>query len=241
MVIEKNFIFFKAARIIFDDDILQRALAEKRYTYISGISYDGTLRAEGLRIKAKKTPVIQLYGMNKETILTRFNETTRNEINRTFQMPELRFVVPDANRNEIHKLYKNFEIAGGRPPRRIDFFKESFLVGAYRNTMLIAAIIAYDTRPYLRVNAIVSVRGVNRELSKLVSFSTRRLVYELCRYGADNGYELLDLGGVNLTDETKAGITAFKMSFGGKLVDEFTYTYKSPFFSYVHSIFHKRG
>lgn len=239
-IIKKNFFFFTTARIILDDDALSEALKERRYSYITGLSYDGALDATGIAsVRSKKTPILKLQGKDDDALLMQCNETTRNEIRRTMKMPELVFHIPEKNEKKVYELYQYFEDIGGRPIRTRGYFKESLLAGAWRGDTLLAAVICYDARPYVRVNAIVSLRNEDAELRKLVSYSTRRLIFELARYARDNGYQLLDLGGVNLEDPAKKGITAFKMSFGGELVDEYTYTFKSSLFRHAYSFFYK--
>jgi hypothetical protein len=147
--------------------------------------------------------------------------------------------MPDNNRTEILKLYSVFEQMGDRPARRSAYFAQSLFAGAYWQEKLIASIICYDAKPILRVNAIVSIRKGGGEEGKHVSFATRRLVFELIRYARDHGYTRLDLGGINMIDESKKGITAFKMSFGGRTIEEYTYTYKSLLFRYVTPFFYK--
>ena len=241
MVRERNFVFFRTLRAVLDDAALARALREKKHAYITGLSYDGNL-AEGdasITRKSKQTIVIESGAMSNEDVIASFRDTTRNEVRRSFTMPELSFVLPDPNRIEILKLYSEFEETGARSARKASYFTQSLFAGAYWKGRLIASIICYDAKPTLRVNAIVSVRKDGGEESGQVSFATRRLVFELIKYVCDHGYTQLDLGGINTTDESKKGITAFKMSFGGKAVEEYAYTYKSLLFRYVTSFFYK--
>ncbi|MEK7630445.1 MAG: peptidoglycan bridge formation glycyltransferase FemA/FemB family protein [Patescibacteria group bacterium] len=241
MVIERNFILSRTLRVILDDAALASALKEKKHAYITGLSYDGDLTGSDASIakKTKQTIVIEPDAMTDEEIIASFRDTTRNEVRRTFTIPELSFVLPDANHEEAVNLYSEFEEMGARPPRRAEYFRESLFAGAYWKRKLIASIICYDAKPVLRVNAIVSVRKDASEISKHVSFATRRLIFELIRYARDHGYRQIDLGGINTTDESKKGITAFKMSFGGMTREEYTYTYKNSLFRYVTSFFYK--
>ncbi len=230
MVIEKNYFFFKTLRVVLGDEKLREALHAKRHAYITGLSYNASLGEEEVRVKIKKTPVIDFAGRTDEDFLRAANDTTRNEIRRTFKTPELSFKIPDQNRKEIWRMYAKFERAGGRVLRKFGYFEKSFFAGAYYHEKLISAIVCYDSKPYLRVHAIVSLRKAEPELKKYISFATRRLVFELAKCARERGYTWLDLGGVNLKDEAKAGIDAFKLSFGARLIDEYTYTYKGGLF-----------
>ncbi|MSR76130.1 MAG: peptidoglycan bridge formation glycyltransferase FemA/FemB family protein [Candidatus Ryanbacteria bacterium] len=242
MVVEKNVVLFRTLRVILDDVALAKALREKKYAYITGLSYDGSFANNDPSItkKSKQTVIIEPSEMTDEEIIASFRDTTRNEVRRTFTMPELSFVLPDSNRKGVLGLYSEFEEMGDRPARKAEYFRESLFAGAYWKGKLIASIICYDAKPVLRINAIVSVRKDGGEESKYVSFATRRLVFELIEYARNHGYRRLDLGGINTTDESKKGITAFKMSFGGVTKEEYTYTYKNSLFRYVTSLFYKR-
>lgn len=233
MVIKQTKLFFRSARFIFEDEELKRALREKKYSYITGLSYDRSLvRNDKVSKKQKKTPVIKLEGQDLESIYRKFNDTTRNEIHKTEKMQEFRFLLSNKNNASIYGLYSDFEKRGGRPVRKKEYFKESIFAGAYFQDKLIAAIIAYDAKPYIRINAIVSADKQVFSERKYISYATRRLVWEFVGFGKERGYQWIDLGGVNLIEKEKSGIAAFKMSFGGELVDEFTYTYKSKLFRF---------
>ncbi|MSR76484.1 MAG: peptidoglycan bridge formation glycyltransferase FemA/FemB family protein [Candidatus Ryanbacteria bacterium] len=241
MVIERSIVLFRTLRVILDDAALAGVLKAKKHAYITGLSYDPNLAGGDVSVvkKTKQTIIVEPNVMTDEEIVASFRDTTRNEVRRTFNAPELSFVLPDSNREESLKLYGEFEEMGERPARKARYFTQSLFAGAYWQGRLIASIICYDAKPVLRVNAIVSVRKDASEMSKHVSFATRRLVFELIRYARDHGYRQLDLGGINTTDEAKKGITAFKMSFGGVTKEEYTYTYKSSLFRYVTSLFYK--
>ena len=241
MVLEKNYLFFKTLRVALDDEKLASALLKREHAYVTGISYTPDLAGEGVTVKTKKTPIIDTKVKTDEEFLAMANDTTRNEIRRTFKISELSFRLPDENRKGICRLYGEFEKAGGRSARAFSYFRESIFAGAYYGGKLMAAIICYDAKPYVRVYAIVSLRKTEGEIRKYSSFATRRLVFELAKYAMGRGYDWLDLGSVNLKDQTKAGIDAFKLSFGARLVHEYTYTYKSKLFRYASAVFNKRG
>ena len=236
----KNRLLFSSARVILDDETLKRVLAEKQYSYITGLSYNLFDFGRNVSVKNKKTVSTDITKITDEQFLSQCSDTTRNEIRKTFKIAELDFKIPDENLDGVYNLYTDFEVRGKRITRARDYFAKSLLAGAYYKGKLIAAIICYNAFPVLRVNAIVSERN-DEEFRRYVSFATRRLIFELFLYSKENKYNFLDLGGVNMTDSGKAGITAFKMSFGGELLDEYTYTYKSLLYRYVNSFFHKRG
>jgi lipid II:glycine glycyltransferase (peptidoglycan interpeptide bridge formation enzyme) len=240
MIIESRKFFFKGARIILNDEELKRILYEGKYSYVTGISYQGDLQLPGMSVKTKKTSIIKLSNRTAEEIFRDFSDTTRNEIRRTEHMEDFTCMLPDEEgKDGIYALYQKFEKKGNRQVRRREYFRKSIFGGAYFKERLCAAVIVYDAHPSLRVNAIVSdVSGVTER--KYISYATRRLVWELIGHGIEHGYQGVDLGGINIVDPLKSGITAFKTSFGGDIVDEYTYTYKSRLFRYANSFFNKR-
>ena len=240
IMVNKTSFPFRTIRIVLEDDILKEELKLKRYSYITGVSYGGWYDGKEIVIKSKKTPVIQLNGRSEDDVFSGFNDTTRNEIRKTEKSSQYIFKLPDINTRAILGLYKKFEIAGNRQPRASVYFRDSLFAGAYCDGVLVAAIICYNSFPYLRVHAIVSAGVEIISDRRIVSYTTRRLVWEFCQYGLKKNYAWLDLGGVNQKDPQKAGITAFKMSFGGELINEYTYTYKSLLYSYVRALFYKR-
>ena len=80
------------------------------------------------------------------------------------------------------------------------------------------------------------MESFDKEMLRLISFSTRRLVWEICKYGKENDYFGFDLGSINLVDSNKASIAQFKNSFGGKIVDEYLYIYKSKIFKFFERV-----
>lgn len=224
MIIEQRKFFFRTLRVILDDAVLRRALTEKKYAYISGLSYDDTLGGPAVKRKSKKTTMIHL----DDDYFQNFNDTTRNEIARAQKVSEIACLAPDRRRDEIYALYAHFEQRGGRIVRKKDYFKEHLFAGVYWQQRLVGAILLYDAHPYLRAHAIVST-DIERSdpIYRWKSFAMRRLVYEICTHGKERGYTRFDLGGINISDTKKAGITAFKLGFGGEVINEYTYTYKS--------------
>lgn len=243
MIFQRRFLFWKTARIILEDEALKDTIENRRYSYVTGLSYNSDLFVGDNTVSQKKklTAVLPLSGFLDEDLLMRASETTRNEIRRALKTPELSFELPTKKKDAIYELYAQFEREGGRPVRKKSYVERSILGGAWLQGRLIAGIIVYDSFPYLRINAIISLRNTDKEISKIVGFATRALVFELMRFGRDKNYELVDLGGINTQEEKKKGITAFKMSFGAKEKADYMYTYKSTFFRYANFIFHKRG
>lgn len=224
--IEQKYFFFTYARVILNDELLTRLIRERAHSYIVGISHNELNLGPAVSVRRKKT--INVY-LDKpfEEIFRGFNETARNEIRRTERMKELTFTVNDGKWNEVYAVYLCHRKARSLPIHPLPFLQQCMLFNAYWRGELISTITCYNAKPYLRIqNIFSSVAGDNKELRRVIGYASRRLVYEICKYGNENGYKLLDMASANITDPAKAGITQFKNSFGGILKDEYTYTYK---------------
>lgn len=238
VVIKKKFIF-NTVRIVLEDDKIDKYLDKKKYQKIVIITYKKLNLGRDFKIKHKLTPNIYL-SQELDDIFSKFNHTTRNEIRKTFKNSDLRFVSDDKNFKEVYGVYKNFEHFQGRIPFSKQAMKDYLVFSAYYKGELISIILCFDSFPYLRARSICSKRLEieNREKCKAISNATRRLVYEICKYGKEHDYKLFDLGSMpaNLKDKKKEGIAKFKGTFGGKLEDEYTYTYKSKLYRFFEKL-----
>jgi hypothetical protein len=227
-IVYRRYGLLTSARVILDDGLFLEMIKRPRHAYIVAISHQVLSVPDTIKIKHKKTINIYLEGKFDE-IFMRFNDTARNEVRKTFKMPEFSVALNNANWGEVYALYKKFRIAKHLELRPVTFLQSCMLFNAYYNGELISSITCYDVFPNLRIQNIFSkLDGGDKELRKIVGHATRRLMYEICKYGNERGYRLLDLASANFTNPAKAGITAFKSSFGGKVEDEYTYTYRSP-------------
>ena len=219
-----------SARMIFQDKLFLDWIEKNKYPMIILISQNKVDVPNSANISSKKTANIDLKKDIKE-ILSNFNSTTRNEVRRTFKMDDLEFRREDRIDKKIYKIYKNFRKDKKLSLRDRKFLESASLYVAYYKGEPISFVTVYDVRPSLRIQNIFSdiSKESDSELKKIIGYSTRRLIYEIAKFGSENGYNFLDMAGVNLDDPKKQGITKFKMGFGGELVDEYTYTYKRPF------------
>jgi len=222
-----------------EDDKVDQYLDKSKYQKIVIITYNELNLGKDFHINHKLTPNIYL-NEDLDRIFSRFNETTRNEIRRTFKNSDLKFMARDKNFDKIYDLYKNFEYNQGRVPFNRGAMKEFSAFSAYYKGELFSLILCFDSFPYLRARSICSKRLEieDKEIYKTISNATRRLIYEICKYGVEHGYKLFDLGSMpaDLKNKKKAGIAAFKGSFGGKLEDEYTYTYKSKLYRFFEKL-----
>lgn len=232
IILEKKFIF-NTVRIILEDDKIDKYLDKKKYQKIIIFSYKKLDLGKDFSVFHKLTPNIYL-DRDLDNIFSKFNETARNEIRRTFKNLDLKFIADDKNFDEIYELYRSFERSQNRVPFYKNAMKDYLAFSAYYKGELISVILCFDSFPYIRARSICSKRLEieDKEKYKVISNATRRLVYEICKYGKEHRYELLDLGSMpaDLEDKKKLGIAHFKGSFGGKLEDEYMYTYKSKLY-----------
>lgn len=236
MIIEHSTIIGKTARIILDDTMLKESIEKKRYMYITGISYRKYTYGSDVRVKQKKTIIIDLKGHTRESLFGTFHDTTRNEIRRTQKSSVFSFRVQE-DIERAYALYVRFERAQGRRPQKRYSFEQSLIFNAYMDGELVSSIACYDAKPFLRVRAVYSARlWADASMRASIGYATRALVYEICQYGIAHGYEGVDMGAANFDDPEKKGITQFKGSFGGRVVDEYTYEYASPLFAFVRRI-----
>ncbi|HLC89721.1 MAG TPA: hypothetical protein VJG65_02050 [Patescibacteria group bacterium] len=233
MIFEKRVLWFKTIRYALEPWPDLEKL-KKNYAAIYLVSYEKK-DLPGFSVKIKETPIIYL-NRKIEEVFNSFNETTRNEIRRTFddKIPGLKIIADDQNLDANYQLSKKFEYQQGRVPEKISMYRGCRLFSAYLDGEIISSIICYDNNQILRAKAICSKRLTveDRETYKIISYATRRLIYEACQWGIKNNYQCFDLGSVNFAKENLA---QFKLSFTKDLVTEYTYTYKSQWFELLAS------
>jgi len=239
MIFQKKILFFRSLRVLYQNEDLEKIADKNKYDYITVISYrDLGLEKQGFSLAHKKIANIHLSG-DMESILNGFARRTRQEIQKTYTIPELEFKIDDQNLAETYKLYREFESAQGRKPWKADTFNSGVkLFNAYYKGELIASVPCYDIFPNLQARAIFSKRlsVEDPELYKIIGYATRRLIYEICAYGKERGYNFFGLGPVVFSTPQKANVAQFKMFFGGKIEDEYTYTYISKRFAFLRKL-----
>jgi len=232
MIIESRKFIFNTVNVILEDDKLEGIIKSGKYSKISATTY-AEKDLPGFDVLTKTTALISL-GEKEDDILGKFNDTTRNEIRRTYKNKNLKFVTDDKNFDESYSLYKDFEYTQGRVPVSGKELKKIKLFAAYFKEEMISAIYVAESFPYLRIRSIFSKRlkTDDKETRKIISNATRRLTWEVCLWGKKNNFKSLDMASVNFKNPKTATITKFKMSFGGKVVNEYTYIYKSNWFKF---------
>ncbi len=243
MKIEKNKILYKTINFFFPNNLIQvlkdQAL-KKKYQRISVNSYESVDDLHGFKKRKKTTHIINLKNKTIEEIFSGFNSQTKNKINRSFKNNTLNFKNNDSNFLENYRLYANIEYAQGRVPENKNYFKQVAFFSAYLKNELISNIGVIDVDgKILRVINISSKRlsKINKDKYKIISIASRRIVYEICKYGIENNFEKFDFCGINFEDPLKKGINDFKLGFGGETVSEYIYVYKGKAMKYFEKMF----
>jgi hypothetical protein len=218
--------------VVLDDEKVFELAKSGKYSSIVVLSYN-QLNLPGFISYSKPTLLINLT-KSENDILYDFNDTTRNEIHKTFKNDALNFKSIDAPDQQAYSLYEKFEYAQGRIPVSLNDLIENIFFGAYLNDEIISGIFVMKCFPYLRIRSIFSKRMVieDKEFYKLVSNATRRVVWEACLWSKKNNYVSLDMASVNINNPKTLSIAKFKMSFGKELTPEYTYIYKTTLFAF---------
>lgn len=236
MILEKRKLFLKTIQLMLEDDKIAAAVGSGRYSKITVTSYD-ELNMFNFERLSKTTALVDLT-IPENDIFRHFNDTTRNEISKTYKIQGLRFVKDEEIFTDCYALYSDFEYKQGRVPVAMADLQKCEFFGAHYNKEIISGISVMKAPGRLRIRSIFSKRLAtnDNELYKIISYATRRIVWEICRWGKKNGYVSLDMASVNFNNPKTANITKFKMSFGGSVVNEYTYIYKSPIFLFFERL-----
>ena len=230
MIFTKQRLGFRVIRILYQGENLSDVISRYRPDYCTVVAYEHVpLEPLGFRVTEKNIANIYLDG-DIAAVFGRFTVSTRNEINRTLRDPDFVFRTPDTDVAASYRLYCEFEKQHGRVPWKRDSFTSVLAFNAYWQGELVSTIPVYDLGNVLKVRAMASARGTahaSKERYKAVSHASRRLVYELCRYGVAHGHRFVGLGEVTTTTEQKANVAQFKLFFGARVEREYTHTFGS--------------
>ena len=239
MIIESKKFFFKKADVYSDDQAFERLYRSGRYSSIVAVSYNkisndflSPINTKNLKIRPKTVTCVDLK-LSTDDIIKKFNDTAQKHVKRALKNPDLTFNhAKNPNDNESYATYKRFEYSQGRVPiSRNEFSSYRLFTASYKREQ-ISGISLVESFPNIRTITIYSKRlnVDDKELYKIIAQSSRALVYKICLWAKEEGFKMFDLGSINTVDPKKAGITDFKLSFGGEIIPEYTYIYKSNSF-----------
>ncbi len=235
MILETKKLWFKKAQIFLEDNLSNLDDLVKKYDSIIVVSHK-KLDLPGWKLREKDTAIIDLT-LSKEEIFKKFSDTTRNEIRRTYNNTDLSFK-SNLDFDSSYILYAQFEKSQGRKPvdkNEMKFFK---LVTAYYKNDPIYGLYIIESFPRVRIRSIFSKRlyFTDKDMLKILSNAGRRLMWEICQDLKKRGFIFLDLASVNMENPKTVSIAKFKMSFGGRIIKEYTYIYKSKTFLFFEKI-----
>lgn len=235
MILERAKFGFRTARVTLEDDRLPAMRDSGAYSSIIAVSYK-KMDLPGFARTEKTTALVDLT-RSEDDIFKSFNDTTRNEIRKTLKDDDISVAVAIPIAEESYNLYSSFELTQGRLPVHRADLGGCIFFGTYREKELLSGIFVIQSRPYLRIRSIFSKRlhVEDKEMYKHISNATRRAIWEICRWGKQNSFQSLDMASVNLSNPKTVSIAKFKMSFGGNIITEYTYTYKTKAFALFES------
>ena len=220
MILRFNYQGSSYARIFCDR--LSNSMAKnlkQNFDYVYVVAYKDIEDAE-FEIIEKKSAVIPLSD-NIDNVFSKFHSTTRNEIRKSLKNISILVESNIKDWNKFYNFHKNCEKDRGWIPAPLDELKKSIIVSIKYLGDYIAAFSCYEGEGMLRVDRIFSARKSSKFeklRSVIFSSSSRRIVYELCKIGIGKECRFLDLGGVDLNDPVKRGISEFKMKFGSQII-----------------------
>lgn len=190
--------------------------ADFDYSFV--VSY-GSFEDEEYTMVEKNALLIDL-SQKTEDILSNFSATTRNEIRRFDKIKELEFHNSISDRDDFFQFYKNCESDRNWHPVPKSELDNSKVLYVTYNGIPISGMSAYSHCEFMRIGRIFSLRrSFNVPQPNLIfGCAAKRIVFEFIQYAKYNGFKSLDLGGVDLINKQKSGITKFKLSFGGEIV-----------------------
>lgn len=189
------------------------------FDYVFAVCY-GACHARNFETEQKNACVIDLTN-GAENAFSNFHATSRNEVRRSEKIENLQFQSGAGVDFESYFLfYKTCENARAWFPVPEAELQNSLVFSAFFEGQPISGMSAYAHEDRLRVGRIFSLKRANSDKrlnNSLFGCAAKRIVFELCKFGADKGYKTLDLGGLDLQRPAKAGIAKFKLSLGGQI------------------------
>lgn len=236
MVIYENKWGFTTARVILDDEAA-RTLCDRGLSRLIVVTLH-RLDLPGFTVKEKDTGIIDL-GTSVDDVKASFGKTVRNEISRTERDDQFRFVTTEGPfPDDAYEQYVAFERARGAKPFGKDTFDGLVFVRGYYGGKLLACISAFPSKPVARIRSIFSARheAVDDETYTRIGYASKRAMLELCRWGIEHERSGIDLASINMHEDAKSGIAAYKRSFSPRMVKEYTYTKRSGIYAFFERI-----
>jgi hypothetical protein len=192
MIQDLKIFFLRYARFLSDDvSGIDLGLLEKKYAYVSIYSFF-EFQKKGWNVRAQQTPVIDLR-KSEEELFSQFHRDAKAGVKKSSETGGLDFKIPDKNARDSYAFYKIVKHQDGAKPDIEREFTNCVYFNAYYNGRILVTMSFYDNGRIFRSKHIASLRKQNKELSKLAGHASRRLIWEIIKYGKKNGYEKLCL------------------------------------------------
>jgi hypothetical protein len=132
MILITKKLFFKTIFIVFEDEKIKEALHSGEYDSVVGITRTD-LNLSGLHTVGRRDKTTAVIDLDKteEELFSSISDTSRNEIRRTYKLPDVEIVREDSNRSAVYTLYEKFEYAQGRVPFPESYMKDCLVFSAY--------------------------------------------------------------------------------------------------------------
>lgn len=230
MVVESR-LGLRKAFIMHDTELaLKVAQERKEYARIQVISLS-PLELPDFRMKKRSTGVIKL-GSSMEEIVASFNATTRKHIHRTERDPGFRFEFNPSVTDIGYALVVKFVLARGLKPHPRSYYQGCVEFLGFTDNEPVSGIFLFPAAPVGLIAAVFSKRheDCTHDEYLRVGNTSKRLMAEVCAWGANHGMTDMDMGGLNLDANEKSGIAKYKLGFNPIVTEQYVYTYDSPLF-----------
>ena len=189
---------------------------KQQFDYSFVVSF-GDFSDEDYDVVGKYSCILDLT-KGLDHIIAGFSSTSRNEFRRSERTEGLKFMQGYSDFDTYYRFYSACEHDREWLPVPPDELKNSLVFSASFHDEYISGMSCYHHNKRLRVGRIYSTKRSKRSEvlnNTLYGSAAKRIVVEICRYGIEQGFETLDLGGIDPGDQNKFGISQFKMSLGG--------------------------
>jgi len=205
-------------------DVVLDVLKSKSFLSARIYAYETLNVPKGyLLTRVKKTTRIVLEDKSKEGILSSFRKNYRNEIRKTYANNRYSFSITEGLSDEGYNLYKEFEVQSNRQAISKCETTGIWALG-YIGGEVVSGVYMINVYPVLKIISIFSTRKrENKSNATEIGYVSKRLMYEICCFARDQNFHYVDLAYINTEDELKAGITAYKLGFGGDIISEYLY------------------
>lgn len=198
------------------------------YSFV--VAYDA-FQDDDYDVEPKSSAMIDLSD-GLDAAFAGFSATSRNEVRGSHRLSDLSLHTgfDEIGFDEQYSFHAACEHERNWIPVAPGELAESIVFAATHAGSLIAGVTAYRHGHRLRIARIYSSKRSQLSdvlTNRVYGCAQKRLIYEVCAYGASDGVRRLDLGGVDPDDPAKAGIARFKASFGPTIEPVFVGRYRS--------------